>query len=63
MLVAQGVTRHMSRSELRRCRELMTRSAELTDPAYVRDDPLPGCADVVQWLRHPRAFLRKAAAR
>jgi D-aspartate ligase len=62
MLAAQGLTRHMSRSELRQCRGLMSRSRAVTDPAYVRDDPLPACADVVQWLRHPRSFLRKAAA-
>ncbi len=37
-------------------------SASVTDPVYVRNDPLPAAADVVQWLRRPVSFVRKAAA-
>ncbi len=62
MLAAQGMTGRMTRSELSRNRRWMVRSRDLTDPAYARGDPLPACADVVQWLRHPRSFLRKAGA-
>jgi D-aspartate ligase len=62
-LMSQRLAGHLTWAELRRWRQWMVHaSARVTDPVYVRNDPLPAAADVVQWLRRPVSFVRKAAA-
>jgi D-aspartate ligase len=61
-LAAQRVAGRMTRDEFREWRRWLRQGGSVTNPAYVPGDPLPACADVVQWLRHPRAFLRNAVA-
>jgi D-aspartate ligase len=61
-LTAQLLTGRMTREEARRWWGWVARSEGITDPAYAHGDPLPALVDVAQWLRHPRSFLRKAAA-
>lgn len=61
-LAAQRLTGRMTREEVRRWRGWVAGGESVTDPAYVRGDPLPALVDAAQWLRHPRSFLRKAAA-
>jgi hypothetical protein len=63
LLAGQRAARRMTRGEVRRWRRWIAEAGDgVTDPAYARGDPLPAYADVAQWLRHPRSFLRKAAA-
>jgi len=61
-LAAQRLTGRMTRNEIRAWRQWIAGADGVTDPAYAHDDLLPALADVAQWLRHPRSFLRKAAA-
>ena len=61
-LSAQRLTGRMTRAETTRWRSWIARGEAVTDPAYAHGDPLPALVDVAQWLRHPRSFLRKAAA-
>jgi D-aspartate ligase len=61
-VAAQRVTGRMTRDEARRWRQWIARGSDFTDPASVSGDPIPRLLDVAQWLRHPRSFLRKAAA-
>jgi D-aspartate ligase len=61
-LAAQRATGRMTRAEVRGWRSWIARGDGVTDPAYTRADPVPALVDVAQWLRHPRSFLRKAAA-
>jgi len=61
-LAAQRVSGRMTREEVRGWRRWIADGEGVTDPAYAHGDPLPAVADVAQWLRHPRSFLRKAAA-
>jgi biotin carboxylase len=61
-LIAQRLAGHMTGADLRRWRQWMREaSTALTDPVYVRGDPLPAAADVLQWLRRPVSFVRRAA--
>ena len=62
-LVAQRVSGRMTSDDLRGWRRWMAQGAGVTDPSYAREDPLPALVDAAEWLRHPRAFLRKAVAR
>lgn len=63
MLATQLAARNMTAAEVRRWLRWMAHSGSPhTDPVYVRGDPLPAIADIVQSLRHPRSFVRKAAA-
>jgi D-aspartate ligase len=62
-LAAQRLTGRMTADEVRRWWRWIAGGDAVTDPAYAHGDPLPAVADVAQWLRHPRSFLRKAAAR
>jgi D-aspartate ligase len=61
-LAVQRVTGRMTPDEVRRWRRWIAQADAVTNPAYIPGDPLPAFADVVQWLRHPRSFLRKAVA-
>lgn len=61
-LAAQRISGRMTREELRGWRRWIAECPARTDPACAHGDPLPAVADVAQWLRHPRSFLRKAAA-
>jgi len=63
MLAVQLAARNMTAAEVRQWLRWMARTGSPhTDPVYVRGDPLPAVADVVQSLRHPRSFVRKAGA-
>jgi hypothetical protein len=44
----------MTSDDLRGWRRWTAQGASVTDPSYVRDDPLPALVDAAQWLRHPR---------
>jgi D-aspartate ligase len=61
-LAAQRLTGKMTRAEVGRWRHWIAQGQGVTDPAYGYGDPLPALADAAQLLRHPRSFLRKAAA-
>jgi predicted ATP-grasp superfamily ATP-dependent carboligase len=62
-LISQRLAGHMTGADLRRWRHWMRdASAPVTDPVYVRGDPLPAVADALQWLRRPLSFVRRTAA-
>jgi D-aspartate ligase len=63
LLASQRATGRMSRTDVAGWRRWTAESDGLTNPAYVPGDPLPACAELAYWLRHPRSFLHKAAAR
>jgi D-aspartate ligase len=63
LLTAQRAVRGMTSAEVRRWWEWIAHADQLTNPAYVPGDPMPACAEIAYWLRRPRSFLRKAAAR
>jgi D-aspartate ligase len=62
LLASQRATDRMSRAEVTGWRRWIAQGG-VTNPAYVSGDPLPACAELAYWLRHPRSFLHKAAAR
>jgi D-aspartate ligase len=61
LLASQRATGRMSPAEVAGWRRWIARSSDVTNPAYVPGDPLPACAELAYWLRHPRSFLYKAA--
>ncbi|MBV9605643.1 MAG: hypothetical protein JO027_11065 [Solirubrobacterales bacterium] len=63
LLGSQRVTGRMSRAEVSGWRRWIAGGDGVTNPAYAPGDPLPAGAELAYWLRHPRSFLRKAAAR
>ncbi len=63
LLGSQRATSRMSAAEVADWRRWIADRDGLTNPAYVPGDPLPACAELAYWLRHPRSFLHKAAAR
>jgi D-aspartate ligase len=63
LLASQRTTGRMSRAEASGWRRWIAQGEDVTNPAYMPGDPLPACAELAYWLRHPRSFLRKAATR
>jgi hypothetical protein len=62
LLGTQRLTGRMTSAEVKAWREWIRGADGLTNPAYVPGDPLPALAEIAYWLRHPRWFLRRAAA-
>ena len=63
LLASQRATDRMSHAEVTGWRRWIADAGGVTNPAYVPGDPLPACAELAYWLRHPRSFLHKAATR
>jgi hypothetical protein len=53
----------MTPAEVAEWRRWIARGGGVTNPAYTPGDPLPACAELAFWLRHPRNFLYRAARR
>lgn len=63
LLASQRASGRMTRAEVRGWRRWIAQGDGITNPAYTPHDPRPACAEIPYWVRHPRSFLRKAAAR
>jgi hypothetical protein len=63
LLASQRATGRMTPAEVAEWRRWIARGGGVTNPAYTPGDPLPACAELAFWLRHPRNFLYRAARR